>query len=333
MQVSSEAAPGRSATPRGAPGRACGCPSPRAAAAASGTPRRVTIASPSAVWRPSTGTPSRSAIASSRCDAWFGCTTAESSSVSSTGWSKRRPVAASFSCRKRMSKAALCATSTVSCAKAWKAGSTSSIVGLAGEHRRRDAVDGDARPRPAGAAGRPAARSIRARRSLPATMRAAPIWMISSPLEGSQPGGLGVEHGVAQLARRAVGQRTRLRRASGTGRSRRTRAGSAWRRQRGGFQLGGAPAQRQQEAEERCVAHALALEPELAAVAFDHVAHRQRRGLGRRCAWARSPSPSRSRCSSPGRSTPGRAARARRPAAGAAAAPARRTRRPAAPAR
>jgi hypothetical protein len=34
----------------------------------------------------------RSAMASSRCDSWFGCTTADSSSVSSTGCSKRSPV-------------------------------------------------------------------------------------------------------------------------------------------------------------------------------------------------------------------------------------------------
>ena len=43
-----------------------------------------------------------------------------------------------------MSKAALCATSTVSSAKAWNAGSTVSIVGWPTSISGRDAVDRDA---------------------------------------------------------------------------------------------------------------------------------------------------------------------------------------------
>ena len=45
----------------------------------------VTMASPSAVCRPCKLTFNRSAIASSRCELWLGCTTADSSKVSSTG--------------------------------------------------------------------------------------------------------------------------------------------------------------------------------------------------------------------------------------------------------
>jgi hypothetical protein len=43
-----------------------------------------------------------------------------------------------------------------------------------------------------------------------------------------------------------------------------------------GVELVALAGQRQQEAEEGLVAHPFALEPELAAVALDHVAHRQR---------------------------------------------------------
>ena len=85
-----------------------------------------------------------------------------------------------------MSKAALCATSTVSCAKAWKAGSTVSIAGApatmsgvmpwigieaSGMSRR----------------GSTSCSKQSSRRSLPATMRVAPIWMISSPADGCRP--------------------------------------------------------------------------------------------------------------------------------------------------
>ena len=193
---SSAPAPDRSSAPPRAPGRACGCPARPAAARSLRNTSAVTIASPSAVWRPITGTPRRSAIASRRCDSWFGCTTADSSSVSSTGWSKRTPVAASFSCRKRMSKAALCATSTVSCAKAWKAGSTC-VDASAGRPPSRGGCRGSgSTPRGIARCGSTSCSKHSCRRSLPLTMRVAPIWMISSPCRRVQPGGLGVEHGV-----------------------------------------------------------------------------------------------------------------------------------------
>jgi hypothetical protein len=85
-----------------------------------------------------------------------------------------------------MSKAALCATSTVSCAKAWKAGSTWSMVGW-------PATMSGVMPW----IGMPAAGMLRCgstscskhscRSSLPLTMRVAPIWMISSPSAGFSP--------------------------------------------------------------------------------------------------------------------------------------------------
>ena len=85
-----------------------------------------------------------------------------------------------------MSKAALCATSTVSLQNSWKAGSTSSMFGLPRSMSARDAVDL-----------RRLGRQIALRidqllealllSSLPLTMRAAPIWMISSPPDGSRP--------------------------------------------------------------------------------------------------------------------------------------------------
>ena len=85
-----------------------------------------------------------------------------------------------------MSKAALCATSTVSSQKRWKAGSTSAMVGwprsAAGSIRctRADA----------GLSGRPGSTSCSntsLRSSRPLTTRTAPMLMISSPAEGSRP--------------------------------------------------------------------------------------------------------------------------------------------------
>ena len=85
-----------------------------------------------------------------------------------------------------MSKAALCATSTVSCAKAWKAGSTLSMVGW-------PCTISGSMPwigMPAAGMSRCGSTSCSkhsCRRSLPPTMRVAPIWMISSPSDGLRP--------------------------------------------------------------------------------------------------------------------------------------------------
>ena len=131
-------------------------------------------------------TPMRSLIASSRWDSCDGWITADSSSVSSTGCSKRMPVPCSFICRKRMSKAALWATSTVSAAKAWKAGSTLAIVGcptsISGV-MPWILVDASGSSR----SGSTSWSKDSERSSLPLTMRVAPIWMISSPSDGLRP--------------------------------------------------------------------------------------------------------------------------------------------------
>ncbi len=85
-----------------------------------------------------------------------------------------------------MSNAALCATSTVSCAKAWKAGSTWSMVGwpttISGWMPWIGIVT-------AGMArfGSTSCSKLSWRSSLLLTMRAAPIWMISSPCDGLSP--------------------------------------------------------------------------------------------------------------------------------------------------
>ena len=146
----------------------------------------VTIASSNAVWRPVTVTSKRSAIASSRWEAWFGCSTADSSKVSSTVCSKHKPVAACLICRKRMSKAALWATSTVSCPNAWKAGSTAAMGGL-------PATICGVMPCiaiPSGGMSRPGFTSWSKhspRSSRPLTTRVAPICKISSPCAGFRP--------------------------------------------------------------------------------------------------------------------------------------------------
>ena len=69
---------------------ACGCRARPAAGSAKDLRRHHRIAHRGVP--ASTLTPRRSAIASSRCDSCCGCTTADSSSVSSTGWSKTTPV-------------------------------------------------------------------------------------------------------------------------------------------------------------------------------------------------------------------------------------------------
>ena len=93
-----------------------------------------------------------------------------------------------------MSKAALCATRTVSLAKAWKAGSTCSMVGwpctISGwmPWMGMDAAGID----------RPVSRTRMQSNvkscsndscliSLPLSTRVAPIWMISSPSDGLRP--------------------------------------------------------------------------------------------------------------------------------------------------
>ena len=85
-----------------------------------------------------------------------------------------------------MSNAALWATSTVSCANAWKAGKTRSMVGWPAT------MDGwmpwigiDAAE--IGRCGSTSCSKPSCRNNLPLTMRVAPIWMISSPADGSRP--------------------------------------------------------------------------------------------------------------------------------------------------
>ena len=85
-----------------------------------------------------------------------------------------------------MSKAALCATSTVSRANAWKAGSTSAMVGRPTSASGRMpwiAIDASGIER----CGFTSCSKLSWRSSLPLTMRVAPIWMISSPDDGSSP--------------------------------------------------------------------------------------------------------------------------------------------------
>ena len=93
-------------------------------------------------------------------------------------------------------------------------------------------IDGfDARDRrwpraTSGAAGSTSCSNTSCSSSRPLTMRTAPIETISSPRRRIEPGGLGVEHRVAQR-RRADGRPAPASvRAGGTGRSRRTPAGS-----------------------------------------------------------------------------------------------------------
>jgi choline dehydrogenase-like flavoprotein len=158
--------------------------------------------------------------------------------------------AASLSCRKRMSKAALWATSTVSCAKAWKAGSTCSMVGWPA-------------PSPADAVDRDAGGGIVALRVDQLLEGLLLEQLAVDDARGAdlddlvafgrvEAGGLGVEHGVGQLGQRRSSRAAALRSAR-TGRSRSTRAGC---RQRTKVRLRGLRlrrGQRQQEAEEGLV--------------------------------------------------------------------------------
>ena len=106
-----------------------------------------------------------------------------------------------------MSKAALCATSTVSCAKVWKAGSTLSMRRLALHHLGRDAVDRDA------GRGNVALRVDQLLEAfLPAQLAADDARRADLDdlvaLGRVEAGGLGVEHGVGQLGQRPLVQRT-----------------------------------------------------------------------------------------------------------------------------
>ena len=146
----------------------------------------VSSASPSAVWRPMTRTPSRSAMDSSLWSSWLGCTAADSSSVSSTGWANMTPVLTSFSSRNRMSNAALCPTSTVSSQKRWNNGSTWSITGCPSRASapmpwmRADS-------RASARRGFTSCSNTSFFSSRPLTIRTAPMLMISSPADGSSP--------------------------------------------------------------------------------------------------------------------------------------------------
>ena len=124
-----------------------------------------------------------------------------------------------------MSKAALCATSTVSLRRRCGRPAAPCRWSAGRHHLRLDAVDRDRRCGNAALRDRPAARSISCRRSLPPTMRVAPIWMISSPSDGFEPGGLGVEHREGQFVQRPVVERAASTPSPGTGRSRSTPAG------------------------------------------------------------------------------------------------------------
>jgi hypothetical protein len=120
------------------------------------------------------------------------------------------------------------------------------------------------------------------RRSLPATMRVAPIWMISSPWLGFRPV-VSVSNTVK--ASSVSGGRPARRRRRGREEVEVVVLGPAVAVQQRAGRIDGRAfgRQRQQEAEEGLVAHPFALEPEGAAVALHHVAHRQRAGLaGRR---------------------------------------------------
>jgi hypothetical protein len=102
------------------------------------------MASPSAVWRPRMVTSRRSAMASSRCDSCCGCTTADSSSVSSTGWSKRTPVAASLQLQEAHVEGRVVRHQHGVLRKGMEGRQHLLDGGLAGHHLGRDAVDRDA---------------------------------------------------------------------------------------------------------------------------------------------------------------------------------------------
>ena len=114
-----------------------------------------------------------------------------------------RPVASSLRRRKRMSKAALCATSTVSSQKVAEAGSTRSIVGWSSSMERLDAGD-PARLRRHGA---PRVDELLEHLVLQQAAVDDPDGADGNDLVALgrlQPGGLGVEHRVAQARQRPV---------------------------------------------------------------------------------------------------------------------------------
>ena len=226
-----------------------------------------------------------------------------------------------------MSKAALCATSTVSRAKAWNTGSTSRIVGC-----------------PASASGRMPWITAEAR-----VERAPRIDQLLEALLAQQPAvddahradlddlvalgriearGLGVEHGVAQLGERAIVECARLRRGLEQVEVVELGAPVLARGRRG---LDADPRRPNTAAESGRTPRA---GPARARTRIRRRGARRHRAASaasrpRRCASAPSASSSRSRCSSPGRSRPGRAGPAFRRPASAVAPNARHARRPA----
>ena len=153
---------------------------------------------------------------------------------------------------------------------------------LAGHHVGRDAVDRNRRRRNRAVRIDQLLEAFAAQELAVDEPRRADLDDLVAP-GGIESRGLGVEHGVRKLGEPLVVQRPAalrareqveivvLRPAAGV-HERRVGVVAGRRRRR----------ERQQEAEERAVAHAVALEPELAAVALHDVAHRRRAGLGER---------------------------------------------------
>jgi len=162
--------------------------------------------------------------------------------------------------------------------KGMKRGQHGADVRLAGHHVLRDAVDGNGcgRNQPArvhqlleGLLPQQLAVDDAGRPDLDDLVAAGRI----------EPGGLGVEHGEGQRGQRLVVECAAL--LADLEQVKIVVLGPALVvHDLRGFELLLLAGQRQQKTEKSLVPHALALEPHLAAVALDHVAHRQRRALG-----------------------------------------------------
>ena len=164
----------------------------------------VTIASPSAVCRPSTAHAEALGDRLEPCEAWFGMQPPPTAAACrAPAGRSTTPVAASLAagsaCRRRR-----CApTSTVSCAKAWNAGRTSAIVGWPASISGRmpwigDRGRGDRAPRIDQLLEALLAQQLAVddahRADLDDLVAAGRV----------EPGGLGVEHGVGQLGQRPL---------------------------------------------------------------------------------------------------------------------------------
>ena len=209
-----------------------------------------------------------------------------------------------------MSKAALCATSTVSLREGVE-GRQHGVDGrLAGDHLRRDAVDGDRRRRDAALRVDQLLEALAAQQPAVDDARGADLDDLVAAGR-VQARGLGVEHGVGQLDQRPVVERTAAARRRRTGRSRSTRAGCRCaRRPRGSApapRVGASGSRKRKKASWRTRSRSNQNSPPWRCTTSRTVSALR---LGAGAAWRPSPSSSRSRCSSPGRPRPGRGGRA-----------------------